>query len=248
MMTAKTRPPLALTQHQRILGDIEGRIMSGEWPPGHRLPFEVDLAQTFGVSRMTVNKVLSQLAATGLIERRKRFGSIVARPQAQSAVLEIHDIEAEVCSRQQAYGFVVKTLSVRKARLQEAASLGVDATAEVVAVTCLHLADDAPFCLEERIINLEAVPQARAVRFDTQSPGKWLQAQVPWTAAEHTILAVGAEGDAARQLAVMKQSPCLVIQRKTWGGNGPVTLARFTYPADKHVFVARFTPATAQHL
>ena len=59
------------TFHQRILGDIEGKIVSGEWPIGHRIPFEIDLAREYGVSRMTVNKVLTQLARAGLIERVK---------------------------------------------------------------------------------------------------------------------------------------------------------------------------------
>ncbi|MGG2473725.1 histidine utilization repressor, partial [Rhizobium sp. BR5] len=38
-----TKASAGQTLHQRILSDIEGRIVSGEWPPGHRLPFEVDL-------------------------------------------------------------------------------------------------------------------------------------------------------------------------------------------------------------
>ncbi|MBW8787882.1 MAG: GntR family transcriptional regulator, partial [Rhizobium leguminosarum] len=42
------------TLHQRILSDIEGRIVSGDWPPGHRIPFEVDLATQYDCSRMTV--------------------------------------------------------------------------------------------------------------------------------------------------------------------------------------------------
>src|ERR671928_222402 len=29
--------------YQRIRDDIEARIMSGEWPPGHRVPFEHEL-------------------------------------------------------------------------------------------------------------------------------------------------------------------------------------------------------------
>ncbi|WP_411196868.1 GntR family transcriptional regulator, partial [Rhizobium sp.] len=53
------------TLHQRILSEIEGRIVSGEWPPGHRIPFEVDLATQYDCSRMTVNKVLTQLAKAG---------------------------------------------------------------------------------------------------------------------------------------------------------------------------------------
>src|SRR5688572_30581854 len=92
--TADTNGTGAL--YQRILSDIRGRILSGEWPPGHRIPFEHELAVEYDCSRMTVNKAVSELARTGLIERRRRSGSFVKRPQSQAAILEIHDIRAEV--------------------------------------------------------------------------------------------------------------------------------------------------------
>ena len=41
---------------------------------------------------MTVNKALSELAQADLIERRRRAGSFVRRPQHRSAVLKIADI------------------------------------------------------------------------------------------------------------------------------------------------------------
>src|SRR5690606_1299705 len=85
-----------ITLHQRIQGDLERKIVSGEWPPGFRIPFEVDLAESYNCSRMTVNKVLTQLAAAGLIERRRKSGSVVSQPKVQSAVLEIPDIRAEI--------------------------------------------------------------------------------------------------------------------------------------------------------
>ncbi|MBN9194540.1 MAG: acetate--CoA ligase family protein, partial [Microbacterium sp.] len=59
---------------------------------------ELDLAEQYGCSRMTVNKALTQLANAGLIERRRKAGSYVAQPRAQSAVLDIHDIRDEVQS------------------------------------------------------------------------------------------------------------------------------------------------------
>ena len=40
---------------------------------------------------MTVSKALTELARAGLIERRRKAGSFVARPQRQSALLEIRD-------------------------------------------------------------------------------------------------------------------------------------------------------------
>jgi DNA-binding GntR family transcriptional regulator len=78
----------APTLHQKILGEIEGKIVSGEWPIGFRIPYEVDLAREYGVSRMTVNKVLTQLQRGGLIERVKKSGSFVSLPHTQSAVLQ----------------------------------------------------------------------------------------------------------------------------------------------------------------
>ena len=58
--------------YQRIRNDLEARIMSGDWPPGHRVPFEHELMETYSCSRMTVNKVLSALADAGLVVRRRR--------------------------------------------------------------------------------------------------------------------------------------------------------------------------------
>ena len=36
------------TFHHRIRADLEGKILSGEWPPGHRVPFEHELMAGYG--------------------------------------------------------------------------------------------------------------------------------------------------------------------------------------------------------
>jgi DNA-binding GntR family transcriptional regulator len=66
--------------YQRIRNDLEGRIISGAWPPGHRVPFEHELMETYSCSRMTVNKVLSALADAGLLVRRRRAGTLRLPP------------------------------------------------------------------------------------------------------------------------------------------------------------------------
>src|ERR1700688_1088415 len=74
--------------HQRILRDIRDCIVSGAWPPGRRIPFEHELQARYHCSRMTVSKVLTELANLRLIERRRKIGSFVLPSLAQSAVLE----------------------------------------------------------------------------------------------------------------------------------------------------------------
>ncbi|WP_420962988.1 histidine utilization repressor [Brucella sp. IR073] len=232
------------TLHQRILAEIEGRIVSGEWQPGYRIPFEVDLAEQYGCSRMTVNKVLTQLAKAGLIERRRKSGSFVKQPQAQSAILEIHDIKVEVQSLKLDYSFSRLKRTPRKANAEDRALLDLPAGAQVLEVVCAHYGGNRRFCLEERLINLGTVPEAASEEFNRIAPGPWLVDRVPWSTAEHKIHAVSASHRVAAILDIPKHTACLVVERRTWSGAGPVTHVRFTYPGDRHALVARFTPAS----
>lgn len=230
------------TLHHRILSDIEGRIVSGEWPPGYRLPFEVDLAVQYGCSRMTANKVLTHLARAGLIERRKKSGSFVAQPVTQAAVLEIHSIEAEVRSLKLSYSYRLEKQARRKAKPDDRQHLELSEPASVLDLLCLHYAGERPFCLEERLINLATVPEAESENFSNTAPGTWLVSQIPWSTAEHRIYALSASTEVAKALDISRNAACLVIERRTWGSSGPVTFVRFTYPGDRHALVARFAP------
>ncbi|HEY6631168.1 MAG TPA: histidine utilization repressor [Rhizobiaceae bacterium] len=225
--------------YQRILSDIRGRILSGEWPPGHRIPFEHELSDQYQCSRMTVNKAMSELARSGLIERRRRSGSFVRRPRSQAAVLEIHDIRTEVEALGLPYRYELVSRRQRDAGEGDA---GFAPGAVLVELVCRHFAGAAPFCLEERAISLTAVPEAAEESFAAVAPGPWLLSRVPWNAAEHTIRAVAADEHTAKMLGVPRHSPCLVVQRRTWSGDEPVTDVRLTYAGETHSLVARFAP------
>jgi GntR family transcriptional regulator, histidine utilization repressor len=229
--------------HQRILADISDRIMSGEWAPGHRIPFEHELSAEYGCSRMTVNKALSQLAKAGLIERRRRSGSFVRRPQSQAAILEIHDIKTEVAALGLPYRYELTSRHMRKSAPEDRERLGLKNSGAVLELTCRHFAGGQPFCHENRLINLVAVPEAAEEGFEDNAPGPWLIGRIPWSAAEHRITAAGAEAETAAALDIAEGAPCLVVERRTWSADHPVTHVRFTYAAGSHALVARFTPS-----
>ena len=54
---------------QQIRRALVGPILDGEWPPGTRIPSEMELAERFGASRMTVCKAIQSLATDGLVQR-----------------------------------------------------------------------------------------------------------------------------------------------------------------------------------
>ncbi|OBZ95168.1 GntR family transcriptional regulator [Pararhizobium polonicum] len=232
-----------LSLHQRILGDIEDRILSGEWQPGFRIPFEVDLAEQYKCSRMTVNKALTQLAKTGLIERRRKSGSYVTQPRAQSAVLEIRDIKLEVQSLGLPYDYSLMAKTKRRSNADDRLRLGLTSPVSILDVTCRHFAGRRPFCLEERLINLNAVPEAEAESFEETAPGPWLLNRVPWSAAEHTIRAASADDAVAAALGIAPGAACLTVERRTWSNGSYITHVRLIYPGDRHALVANFTPS-----
>ena len=109
------RPSGATSLHSRIIAEIEAKILDGEWPPGRRIPYEHELTELYGCSRMTVSKALTELARAGLIERRRKAGSFVTRPQVQSALLEIRDVASDVAALGLPYRFEALARKRRRA-------------------------------------------------------------------------------------------------------------------------------------
>jgi GntR family transcriptional regulator, histidine utilization repressor len=228
------------TLYKQIRLDIERRILTGEWPPGYRIPFEHELMERYGCARMTVNKALSELVQADLIERRRRAGTFVRRPQFLSAVLTVPDIRAEIGALGRSYGYQLIQCSRRTATAADRVRLGVRKAGKVVAIACRHSADGVPFAIENRLIDLDAVPEAATADFASDPPGSWLLHHVPWTEAEHSISAIVADKETAAALHVTKGAACLVIDRRTWRLERTVTAVRMLYPGESHKLVARF--------
>ena len=241
-MKSATLKPEEISLHERIVRDLEGKILSGQWPPGYRIPFEHELTEEYSCSRMTVNKAVGELVKRGLIERRRRSGSFVLRPHVQSAVLDIQDIQVEVQALGLPYRFEVKTRDIRAPQPEECARLELSADSQILLTETFHYAGDSVFCIEQRLINVEAVPEILNEQFETIAPGSWLLRRVPWSAAEHRIRAASADKKMANKLSVSSGTACLVIERKTWNGAIFITSVVTTYPGDQHELVAQFSP------
>jgi GntR family histidine utilization transcriptional repressor len=225
--------------HDRIRQDIESRIMSGAWEAGHRLPVEHALMAEYGCSRMTVSKALSALVEQGLLTRNKKGGTRVAAPRLHRAALEIPDIAADIAARGKAHRLGIITRVEREADPRDRELLAM-AAGRVLAITCLHRADDRPFALEERLINLAVVPQARDADFAPGGPGSWLLGHVPWTDARHRITAIAVTRPVAERLGLAVGAACLCVERWTWRTEQRITYVRLTYPGEQYELMASF--------
>lgn len=65
--------------YHRVYMVLRQQIMDGRFPADRPMPGELALAESFGVSRITIRRTLGMLAEEGLVERRRGAGTF-ARP------------------------------------------------------------------------------------------------------------------------------------------------------------------------
>src|ERR1700722_7151459 len=103
---ASATAPLA--RYERVKEHIRTRILSGEWRPGDRIPSEVTLVRELGVSRMTINRALRELAEQGVLTRFSGVGTFVAEEKPQSTLLMIAHIGDEIRARGHEYHYSIE--------------------------------------------------------------------------------------------------------------------------------------------
>ncbi|WP_299323421.1 UTRA domain-containing protein [Parasphingopyxis sp.] len=233
-----------MTIARRIRSDIEKKIRTGRWKPGHRLPVEHELASRYGCARATVSKAMTALADEGLIKRRKRAGSFVASPRVRSAVLEIPDIPAIVAARGEDYEFSLLSRDIRPLDPDDPDEALLAVGGEALALEGLHQREGRPFVWERRVIALATIAAAANVDFAHNAPGTWLLGHVPWTDARHRITAIAADASLSRRLALGRGNPCLQVERWTWRAGKGVTYATQIFPGDLYHLVSDFSPAS----
>jgi DNA-binding LacI/PurR family transcriptional regulator/uncharacterized protein YeaC (DUF1315 family) len=80
--------------YEVIYKDILNDIRKGKWPKGSRLPSEKELAQMYGVSRITSKRALEMLANEGRISRMPGRGSFVLEQKEEPEEETVQNREA----------------------------------------------------------------------------------------------------------------------------------------------------------
>ncbi len=214
--------------YEEIRTEILRRINSQAWPAGFSVPHEEKLAEEFNVARGTIRRALSSLVDAGLIERRRRAGTRVVGRKAHSSTLTIPVVRHEIESGGHVYGYKLLSCEMGGAEMDDAAVFG---DAPLRHILSLHLSDGRPYQLEDRLLNLSAIPEAREADFSELSANEWLIARVPYSSVRTTLRAEAATATDARHLKLKRGEPVFVIERQTRLDGEPLTQVRMSHPA-----------------
>ncbi|MBC5766118.1 histidine utilization repressor [Ramlibacter albus] len=229
-----------LPAYEQVKEWIRQHIASGEWKPGMVVPSESALMERFGVSRMTANRSLRELANEGLVTRVQGSGTRVAELHRISSKLVIRDIHEEVAERGHVHTTRVLKVAQEQASAELAASLGVRKGARVFHTVLVHLENSVPIQYEDRYVNPAAAPDYLDSDFTQVSPTLHLLQHAPLTEASYSIEACLPTAEEAKQLEIAKTDPCLVMMRRTVSGANVASIARLVYPGSRYSFAGQF--------
>lgn len=153
-----------LTRAQWLAGDLRGRVLSGEWKRGTRLPSETELATSYQVSRVTVRTALKSLEAQGLVDIRHGAGTFVADfgVSIRAGLQELGSITATIRELGHEPGMEWRTIETRPATEDETKRLDVPAGAAVLSVERAILSDGEVVAFSYDVLRLDILPPGTA--------------------------------------------------------------------------------------
>jgi GntR family histidine utilization transcriptional repressor len=229
-----------LPAYEQVKAFVKAQIHSGVWRPGDAVPSESALQQQFGVSRMTVNRAVKELAVEGLVTRVQGSGTVVAQLHRISSTLAVRDIHEEVLERGHTHTTQVLLLETVRADAALAKVLKLRAGARVFHSVLVHLEDGVAIQLEDRHVNPVAAPDYMTVDFTRITPTHYLLEHAPLTQASYSIEAILPGPQEAKSLGIKRTDPCLVLTRCTVSGPHVASLGRLVYPGMRYSFSGNF--------
>lgn len=225
--------------YRDVKSDILSKIMGGDWAPGSLIPNEVDLAETYGCARATVNRAMRELADEGLIERRRKAGTRVRMAPVRQATFQIPIVRQEIEDKGGVHRYTLIRRDVMDAPDWLRARLQLAQGCQVLHLICMHYADGAPYQHEDRWINLGVLPQAEHTDFSMVGPNEWLIATVPFSNAEISFSADPSDEALSNHLSCPQGSALFTTERSTWWEGQAITYVRLSFRPG-HRMTARY--------
>lgn len=217
-----------------IKSQLLDSIESGELSAGDKVPSENQLAERYAVSRMTARRAITELVDEGILARSQGLGTFVSDHRPMSSMLAIRSIQDEITQRGHTYSNHILSLEQIPANEQQAAWLDVQVGTLLYHSVIVHLENEAPVQIENRLVNPQWAPDYLQQDFTKQTANQYLSRVAPLTEADHTVEAVCPTPAQASQLQINPQQPCLQVSRRTYSAKGTVSYAILTHPGNRY--------------
>jgi len=223
-------------RYQQIAEALRERIRAGDLAPGALLPNQRKLAQSFGVTLMTLRQALELLEREHLIVRRHGLGTFVAAPSIDYDILQLRRFAGELLV--QGEPVTTRLLATRFAIADRhvARALGLAGRARVLVIERLRLVGGRPMGLQHSFVAARLGEALLESDLDRTPLGQALEFKLGITIerAHETVSAVRLGRREARDLECPAGVPAFESERVSFDAEGrPVVFDRVFIPGDR---------------
>lgn len=236
----------SLPIYRQVMQTLRDRVARQELRPGQRAPSERELAELYGISRMTARGALRELIRDGVLYTVPGKGTFVTWPKMQQPLNRLTSFTEDMYARNLQPSTTVLSQGIVAASELVAERLHLPVGAPVVVVCRLRLANDEPMSLET--VHLDASRFANLLSYNLaqHSLYKLLAEQgavLAW--ADQWIEATIASAHDIAILRVPRSSALLRIERTSYDpADQPLEFVTSLYRADRYRFNARLQRET----
>ena len=201
-------------------------IIDGKYKVGDVIPTQNELAERFGVSRVTVREAIKELIRRNIVVTVKGKGTfVVACPTAVGTFMR-----ADGYSRNRYMGIDKRVkskiieISVLPANEQLATELMISERSLVTRIMRLHLLDDNSTCLDDTYLVNKYLNNINFHDEDLENGSLYEllenKANIKLDFIEEKVRAVSCSADVARYLKIIHGEPVLHIRRRSFDAHG----------------------------
>lgn len=223
-------------QLMELITDV---IENGQYGPEYQLPSERELAEKFGISRMTVRQATVALVNNGTLVRKRGKGTFVSPPKVEQGLLSLTSFTEDMENR----GMTPSTriLSMKNVLPSEntARALDINVVDKIILLERLRMANGLPMAYERCHLSYQLFPGLTETDIKDRSLYGILREDfgITLTRARQTVEATLATAKEADLLHVKKGGPLLLFERVTLDSNDRVVeFVKSVYRADRYKF------------
>src|SRR6185437_6252483 len=227
-------------RYREVADTLQRRILAGELTTHDRLASEREIADTFGLSRMTARQAVELLVRRGVVYRRPGSGTYVSPPRV------VHSLErlagfSEQMRRQGVYptGRVLEMRCTESPDDAARRALGLAEGDAAWMVRRMRYGDGEPLLLETFWVPRAVCPQLEPHELAEQSLYAVMRSRygIDPVSAETSLEPAALDAEDARHLRARPGAPAILVVRTTRAADGrAVEYARDLYRGDRARF------------
>jgi len=241
----KIDPKSKLPLYVKIECNLRNLIIDNQFTEGEVLPPESELANLYGVSRLTVRHALEELVRQSWLSRRQGVGTFVTHPSIASIVPAKLSFTEQMVAIGRIPSSKLIANNVVPVNAHIAIFLQLHEGDPVIEITRLRLADDVPILLETAYLSSARFPglEGEHSLLETESLYAYLRIRygVFITGMDQTLKPVTLNAEQARLLEVQPGLPTIASEVVGFLSDGkPVEYSWSVASGEKSEFYFRF--------